>query len=45
MYEEEFDDLKFNVNRGRDAFIEQVLNVIEVVSDSEKKEISDLLDI
>ncbi|WP_303723203.1 hypothetical protein [Methanobrevibacter thaueri] len=44
MYHEEFEDLKFTGNKGRDAFIEQVLNVVDFVSDSEKKEISKLLD-
>lgn len=45
MYTEEFEELKFNGNRGRDDFIEQVLNVVDFVSDSEKREISKLLDI
>lgn len=45
MYQEEFEELKFNGNRGRDAFVEQVLNVVDFIFSKDKKEISELLDI
>ena len=44
MFEEEFEELKFDVNRGRDAFIEQVLNIVDFVSLEELNYISELLE-
>lgn len=44
MFEEDFEEPKFEVNKGRDAFIEQVLNIVDFVSHEELNYISELLE-
>lgn len=44
MFEEEFEELKFNGNRGRDAFVEEILDILEPVSQEELDDISKLLE-
>lgn len=43
MYQEEFEEERFHVNRGRDAFIDQILAIPDPVTDVDRKEISELL--
>ncbi len=46
MFEEKLDEIKFESNRGRDAFIAEVMEAIDThISDDETEEISKLLDI
>ena len=44
MFEEEFEELKFNGNRGRDAFVEEILDILEPVSQEEVDDTSELLE-
>ena len=44
MFEEEFEEPKFDVNKGRDAFIEEILDILEPVSQKELDDISKLLE-
>ena len=44
MYQEEFEEERFHVNRGRDAFIDKILNIIDPISDVTEEEISELFE-
>lgn len=44
MYQEEFEEERFSVNRGRDAFIDQILDIIDPVSEEDIEDISELLE-
>ncbi len=44
MFEEKIEKERFNVNRGREAFIERILNIPDPVTKAEKEEISKLLE-
>ena len=44
MFEEDFEELKFNGNRGRDAFVEEILDILEPVSQEEVDDTSELLE-
>lgn len=44
MFEEDLGEERFNVNRGRDAFIDQILNIPDPVSRVDIEEISELLE-
>ena len=44
MCEEDFEEPKFEVNKGRDAFIEQVLTIVDFVSHEELNYNSELLE-
>lgn len=44
MFVEEFEEPKFDVNRGRDAFIEEVLEILEPLTSDELDDISNLLE-
>lgn len=44
MFQEEFEEERFHGNRGRDAFIDQILSIPDPVTKEDKKEISKLLE-
>ena len=44
MYQEEFEEERFHVNRGRDAFIDQILNIPDPVTKLDREEIAKLLE-
>lgn len=44
MFQEEFEEERFNGNRIRDAFIDDILSIPDPISEEEKKEISELLE-
>ena len=45
MFVEEFEDLKFESNKGRDAFIEQILNSLNpIINEFKLNEISKLIE-
>lgn len=44
MYQEEFEEERFNVNRGRDAFIDQILSIPDPVTKVDREEIEKLLE-
>ena len=44
MYQEEFEEERFHVNRGRDAFIDRILSIPDSVTKVDKEEISKLLE-
>jgi hypothetical protein len=43
MYEEEFEEERFSVNRGRDAFIDQLLAIPDPITEEDIEKISELL--
>lgn len=43
MFQEDLGEERFTVNRGRDAFIDQILEIIDPISDDDKEEITELL--
>jgi hypothetical protein len=44
MFQEEFEEERFHGNRGRDAFIDQILNIPDPFTKEDKEEIAKLLD-
>ena len=44
MFEEKIEKERFNVNRGRDAFIDQILNIPGPVTKVDREEIAKLLE-
>ena len=44
MFQEKPEEERFSVNRGRDEFLDQLLEVFNTVTEDEKKEISELLE-
>ena len=44
MFEEKIEKERFNGNRGRDAFINELLEIIDPITEDDKKEISKLLE-
>ena len=44
MFQEDLGEERFSVNRGRDAFIDQLLDIIDPITDEDKEEISELLE-
>ena len=44
MFQEDLGEERFYGNRGRDAFIDQILDVIDPVFEEDIKEISELLE-
>jgi hypothetical protein len=44
MFQEKIEKERFNGNRGRDAFIDQLLDVIDPITEDDKKEIAELLE-
>ena len=45
MFVEEHDEMKFETNKGRDEFVEEILEVLDrKVTIDELNEVSDLLD-
>ena len=44
MFQEKFEEERFEVNRGRDAFIDQILNIPDSVTQEEIEEVSELLE-
>ena len=44
MYEEKFEEERFDVNRERDAFIDEILSIPDPVTQDEIEEISELLE-
>ena len=38
MFQEDLCEERFTVNRGRDAFIDQILEIIDPISDDDKEE-------
>jgi hypothetical protein len=43
MFEERIEKERFNVNRGRDAFIDRILSIPNPITEDDKEEISKLL--
>lgn len=43
MFEEKIEKERFNGNKGRDAFIDQILNIPNPVTNTDKEEIAKLL--
>ena len=43
MFQEKIEKERFSVNRGRDAFVDQILNIPDPVTRADKEEISKLL--
>lgn len=44
MFEERIEKERFNVNRGRDAFIDRILSIPNPITEDDKEEISKLLE-
>ena len=44
MFEEKFEKERFEVNRGRDAFIDEILSIPDPVTPEDIDEISELLE-
>lgn len=45
MFVEEHKEIKFETNRGRDAFIDELMEIFDkYISDDELDEVADLLD-
>lgn len=44
MFQEDLGEERFSVNMGRDAFIDQILEIIDPITDDDKEEISELLE-
>lgn len=44
MFEEKFEEERFSVNRGRDAFIDEILSIPDPVTQDDIDEISELLE-
>lgn len=44
MFEEKFEKERFSVNRGRDAFIDDILSIPDSVTQEDIDEISELLE-
>ena len=44
MFEEKFEEERFEVNRDRDAFIDEILNIPDSITDKDIEEISELLE-
>ena len=44
MYEEKIEKERFNVNRGRDAFIDRILSIPDPVTKFDREEIAKLLE-
>ena len=46
MFLEEMEEVKFDSNRGRDAFIKEVMEAVDIyITDEEMEEISKLLEV
>ena len=45
MFEEKFEKERFHGNRGRDAFIDEVLSIPDPITQLDIEEISELLDL
>lgn len=44
MFEEKFEEERFEVNRDRDAFIDEILSIPDSITDEDIEEISELLE-
>ena len=44
MFEEKIEKERFHGNRGREAFVKQVLDILDPITENDKEEIAKLLE-